>query len=49
MKVRDPVCGMEFDEDQASGRLQHAGRTFYFCTNACRAQFEAQPEKYVDA
>jgi len=42
----DPVCGMKVDRSKAL-RLQHAGHTYYFCSQHCRSQFEADPDAYV--
>jgi P-type Cu+ transporter len=25
------------------------GRTYHFCSESCKQQFEAEPERYVDA
>jgi uncharacterized membrane protein YraQ (UPF0718 family)/YHS domain-containing protein len=45
--VTDPVCGMKVDRAKAL-RLEHAGRTFHFCSDACRSEFEADPDRYTD-
>ena len=42
----DPVCGMKVDRSKAL-RATHAGRTYFFCSEHCRSQFEADPESYV--
>jgi uncharacterized membrane protein YraQ (UPF0718 family)/YHS domain-containing protein len=42
----DPVCGMKVDRSKAL-RAQHAGRTFFFCSEHCRSQFETDPEGYT--
>jgi YHS domain-containing protein len=47
MKVTDPVCGMEFAQEKAATRAEYKGRTYYFCTEACRRQFEQGPERYA--
>ena len=47
MKVTDPVCGMEFKEEKAVAKVEYQGTTYYFCTDACRRQFEQEPAKYV--
>ena len=47
MMVRDPACGMNLDEDKAAATSQHEGRTYYFCSLACKATFEEAPDKYV--
>lgn len=43
--VRDPVCGMEFPEEDAEALgasvLVRAGRKHYFCSPTCKRQFEA--------
>jgi uncharacterized protein len=44
--VTDPVCGMKVDRDKAV-RLEHAGRTYSFCSEHCRSQFEADPDAYI--
>ncbi len=43
----DPVCGMAVDETRAAGNAMHVGRTYYFCSPACQAKFQAHPEQYV--
>lgn len=44
---KDPVCGMEVDEDQTKHQLQRMGQTYYFCTTRCKASFEHDPERYL--
>lgn len=46
---KDPVCGMEVDEDHVKHQLQYMGKTYYFCTRRCKASFEKDPEKYLNA
>jgi uncharacterized membrane protein YraQ (UPF0718 family) len=38
----DPVCGMKVDRSKAL-TSEHAGRTYYFCSEHCRGSFEAEP------
>lgn len=45
--VRDPVCGMTVQQDAPSAAAVHQGRTYYFCSRACRDKFEASPDKYA--
>lgn len=47
MAVKDPVCGMTVEESEAPFRLEHEGRTYYFCSQDCKEEFEANPEDYV--
>jgi uncharacterized protein len=42
----DPVCGMKVDRSRAL-RAAHAGRTYFFCSEECRSEFEANPERYT--
>lgn len=42
----DPVCGMEVSEE-TEFKVEYGGKTYYFCSPHCKAQFEANPEKYV--
>ncbi len=45
----DPVCGMDVDPKQASGKSDYQGQTFYFCSPNCVAQFDADPHRYAQA
>jgi YHS domain-containing protein len=47
--VKDPVCGMEIDPEQAAGKSEHEGTTYYFCAEGCKKEFDADPAKYVGA
>ncbi len=44
---KDPVCGMEVSRMSAIDEFTYKGKTYYFCAGACRAAFEAEPEKYI--
>ncbi|WP_257169669.1 heavy metal translocating P-type ATPase [Bradyrhizobium sp. SRS-191] len=45
--VLDPVCGMQVDPATARRKLEHAGETFYFCSERCQTKFESDPAKYA--
>ncbi|WP_280944530.1 heavy metal translocating P-type ATPase [Methylobacterium sp. C1] len=47
-RVKDPVCGMTVDPHATEHRAEHDGHPYYFCSNGCRAKFEADPFRYVD-
>src|SRR5436189_6457298 len=47
--ARDPVCGMTVDRGADKPTSTYAGHTYYFCGEGCKAKFEAEPERYVDA
>jgi uncharacterized membrane protein YraQ (UPF0718 family) len=42
----DPVCAMTIDRHKATSK-QHAGQTYYFCSQHCLHAFEADPGKYL--
>ncbi|KUH34533.1 hypothetical protein APY94_01565 [Thermococcus celericrescens] len=42
----DPVCGMEVDENTGL-KVEYGGKVCYFCSPGCKAEFEANPEKYI--
>jgi Cu+-exporting ATPase len=42
--ARDPVCGMYVDETTATIKSFKYGKNYYFCSEACKDQFE-EPEK----
>jgi Cu+-exporting ATPase len=46
-KVTDPVCGMAFPPEKAAAQIERGGVTYYFCTAACKQQFEADPDRYA--
>ena len=41
--VKDPVCGMEIDAATAAGSSEYEGVTYYFCAEACKTAFDAEP------
>lgn len=43
----DPVCGMEIEEAQAPATTEFEGRVYYFCSESCRDEFEANPQLYA--
>lgn len=43
----DPVCGMNVTEQQAAGKSEYQGRTFYFCSTDCKQQFDQNPQRYA--
>ncbi len=48
MRVKDPVCGMEIEAEQAAKKTEHNGKTVYFCSDACHEKFMEDPEKYTE-
>jgi len=45
--VRDPVCGMSVDPATTKEKVEHAGATYYFCSEGCRSTFEKDPARYA--
>lgn len=45
--AKDPVCGMQVSEQAAAEKTDYQGRTYYFCSPACKAAFDRNPEKYA--
>jgi YHS domain-containing protein/uncharacterized membrane protein YraQ (UPF0718 family) len=39
----DPICGMRLDRHATAHSLRRGGRTHYFCSRACREEFERGP------
>jgi YHS domain-containing protein len=48
-EVADPVCGTRVKRADAASQVAHEGRTYYFCRDECRRQFESDPPRYVEA
>lgn len=52
--AEDPVCLAKGDlgcirvrVDSSTPRAVYQGRTYYFCNDECRQEFEKDPEKYA--
>lgn len=44
---KDAVCGVQVDENTATSKTDYYGKTFYFCSPACKAKFGRSPEVYI--
>ena len=44
---RDVVCGMQVDPAKAAGKSEYNGKTYYFCSPACKRKFDANPAQYA--
>jgi P-type Cu+ transporter len=49
MKVIDPICKMTIDAESAAGKTEHDGGTDYFCSVACKQQFDTRLAQPVPA
>ncbi len=47
MKITDPVCGMQIEQEKAAATLEYRGVRYWFCSEACRKRFEQDPAKYA--
>ena len=47
MIVHDPVCGMKIESQSAFAQREHMGQKYYFCSQSCVGQFDADPHRYV--
>ena len=45
--AKDPICGMEVDEEEAPATSEYKGKTYYFCAVSCKNEFDKNPEKNV--
>jgi YHS domain-containing protein len=45
--AKDPVCGMDVDEQTATLKSEYKGQTYYFCGAGCKRSFDKDPEKYI--
>lgn len=46
-KATDPVCGMQIETSGAAGQSEFEGRTYYFCSLACKDSFDANPARFT--
>ena len=45
--VKDPVCRMTTDTDTTPYRETVGGKTYYFCSDGCKARFDHSPASYL--
>jgi len=45
--TKDPVCGMQVDENKAQHKTQYGGKQYNFCSADCKKKFEEKPEQYA--
>lgn len=43
----DPVCKMEISKEGAGASAEYKGKTYYFCSEACKEAFEHAPGRFV--
>src|SRR4030043_936629 len=47
MNVTDPVCRMTIDDKDAVATSRYKGTTYYFCSEACKENFDKNPDSFV--
>lgn len=47
LMITDPVCNMQLDERKAMHTLTIEGDVYYFCSEACHAEFQRHTDDYV--
>ena len=47
MSIKDPVCGMEVNQETASYRHVHDDRSYVFCSAGCLEKFRSEPNNYL--
>lgn len=47
-QVKDPVCGMIIEQQDAVGTSEYDGKRYYFCSEDCKQEFDENPEDYAD-
>jgi YHS domain-containing protein len=44
---KDVVCGMQIEPSKAAGTSDYQGKKYYFCSNSCKAKFDANPAQFA--
>ena len=47
-QVKDPVCGMMINEQDAVSTSDYKGKRYHFCSQDCKTEFDASPDEYAD-
>jgi YHS domain-containing protein len=43
-----PISDEEFVVEATSPKVEHEGKTYYFCCTGCKKKFEADPAKFLN-
>ena len=43
--VKDFVCGMEINKEEAAASSMYKGKEYFFCALSCKEKFDQDPEK----
>ena len=45
---KDPVCGMDVDTTTTDLKIEHDGKTYWFCGKGCMLEFRDDPKRFLD-
>ena len=45
--TKDPVCGMQVDENKAPATSSYQGKQYSFCGQDCKNKFDRDPQYYA--
>jgi len=45
--TKDPVCGMQVDENKAPATSTYEGKKYSFCGQECKNKFDREPQRYT--
>lgn len=45
--TKDPVCEMPIEAEESEYQKDYNEKTYYFCSELCKEEFENDPEKYL--
>jgi YHS domain-containing protein len=45
--TKDPVCGMQVDENKAAATSSYQGKKYSFCGQDCKNKFDSEPQRYA--
>jgi len=45
--AKDPICGMTVEPPKAAAKIDHDGRSYYFCSAGCARRFAKEPEQFL--
>ena len=48
-RVHDVICHMDIGIQEAAGRSDYEGRSYYFCAIGCKTDFDADPGAAIKA
>jgi len=47
MMAKDPICGMDVDENTAKWTSKYKGKVYYFCAERCKQAFDKNPDRFA--